>query len=700
MGYGTDGTGYGSDETEDEFSSLDLGSESALEPATPDASPMSLSSFPISNAVKSAPPKDELAAYMPGKSSEVGMQIEGSFMDKVSSFLIGAGTKPGEINVNERLRLAQHAALRDEARLRIAAAHQTDTHATIAKSIEVANRRAITDGHAFFQNVQGRMQQMTPEERKVSAPIYKKLLGHFNTEFSELPDLMAQDLGNVLGLGSLINDPELKEDLTRISSGRPYAEVLKDPVIQRRVRMHGRETLGKIFTRIPDKALQELQAGKHDQGAFEKIFETAMRDESLNGAKPIDHAFAQTALLESDYGEEMMVGLGVKTNKLEQAKAKKEKDSGLAGQLKDEDLKHTKSILDFNETHPNMLPAQVVSEAKLRFDRHISVAAKEASPGQFSENNPLSPFLLSASKGKYKDPDTLLQGVQPGTAEYSNRLAMLDGAIAKRAESNPLGQNVAKLSMTHDSVAHPVYTMKKGRIERVDEPLTESAFRSMKGGFAMSPAQIEHSNKLDAAEIGGLQLFDQSAKAYKGKTKVERAKEVLAENVLTSAPGFFTDQARALAAEQYPEIAAYTARRDSVLGTYSKGLGGESGVLTDQDIARVRKLFDGAYDTPDTKKSKAKAFKQIIDLNRTSLVNILSSNKGTPSEGEALAGQWQAARAQHAATVNGILGSVEDKVRRTRQEDSASSLAEPAPGTTPAQGSRGESLLEKMRKGK
>ena len=64
-------------------------------------------------------------------------------------------------------------------------------------------------------------------------------------------------------------------------------------------------------------------------------------------------------------------------------------------------------------------------------------------------------------------------------------------------------------------------------------------------------------------------------------------------------------------AQSSPEAASYEATKDAFLSNLARA-SGEKGVLTDYDIARIRKAIPTFYDTPETAKRNLDTIRQII----------------------------------------------------------------------------------------
>ena len=69
-----------------------------------------------------------------------------------------------------------------------------------------------------------------------------------------------------------------------------------------------------------------------------------------------------------------------------------------------------------------------------------------------------------------------------------------------------------------------------------------------------------------------------------------------------------------------PAVKAFVDMRDAFLGNIARDLGGERGVLTEQDIGRVSKGFPSGWDTIDTKNLKKALIADVVAIGRVALI--------------------------------------------------------------------------------
>lgn len=643
------------------------------------------------NALPSPPP-----GYTPGPLAPVRHEYEDSLLYKVGTILSSYGET---VPTNLKIRLAQQEADLEQDKHKLAWDNYYQNNEMVRSTLAKHNRDAQQDFLNVFPNIKAQISSIAdPVQRKKLADHWAMTAEAMAPGSGALVNFFHENQSAVYSADAMLSDPD-----TSIS--QPALEMVKRMGYENAVQskewlalshIQNRDRVNSIAARMPLSARQALADGKMDENEFRQIFKATMLESQL---RPVTMAAAQ-AFLDTPQGQGIMVGLGVETNDLKTAKAKKEKPDDLAGQLKNEDVKKTKRLLDFADANPGVLPEQVVKDARLRMDRHLGLEAKGKEPGDFSKNNPLAAFLMSVSKSEFSDPHEMMANQVPGSAEHTRRQKFLDAALIKQAEARPLAGNEAKLEMLKDLTKEPVFRFKNGRLERVKGELSERDYRSSNDLITMSESQRSKISDLRRDEGTGLALFDDAVKAFKAKDVSGRIGELAAENAvngfLNKVPG-----AEALAASKYPDVYNYISRKDAALGRYAKSLGGEAGVLTDQDIARVQRMFPTASDTTKTRAAKRHAFQQIIDLNREAIFSLLATKKGTDEDGLVTITDLDSVRDQYKDRVNGILGSVEDLANRDKAElrtgeSGAKSLAEPSAGSSSTH--RGESLLEKMKK--
>ena len=644
-----------------------------------------------------APPE-----FQPGLTSVGKAQEESGLGQRIANAF---SALHGDIPLSLKIKRAQQEADIELSTNRLAWATYYQHNINYRKDLEAHNASMAVQGLNLRPMMMDEIFMAKPEHKQAVTDRWVKTLNGFGPGLGDMA-LMAYHSPGISQIQSLmLKEPGAVGDAHRALAAQQGLERwITTPQTKDAALTKAKDLLWLAQANMPRPMKEKLDAGKLTEEEFSQAMPGIAFNLSDKGWTQ-EYARAAQGFMTEEEGQKTLAGLGIKTSAtmLKQQGAASGKGETAIQQMQNRDALEADAILKDAAKNPDKYSKTYLTQVKDKYDRLTHIKAPETNPGTNENNTFNQQFSIDTANrfgvdGKVGSVEEIADLPKKDQAKY---YALAEQTKQKIAERGPMAGNTAKLSMPHDPNEKPLYTMKDGRIARVNKPMSEAEYRSYPNGFTMTPAQKEHNSKIDAAEIGGKELLQQAEGAYTGKSWLEKKQEVLAENVLTSAPGFFSDQAREEAAKRYPKLAAYVAARDAVLGTYAKGLGGETGVLTDQDIARVRKLFSGAYDNKETRAAKMKTFQRIIDLNRKALANILTSNQGTENEGQVSPAQWMEAQWKtYRDQVQGMLGDVEAKAKAAQaqgQPKEAKSLAEDAP----AQSNPGsiESLKERMRKG-
>lgn len=426
----------------------------------------------------------------------------------------------------------------------------------------------------------------------------------------------------------------------------------------------------------------------------EADFRSAMKKRMIEKEMLPSQRAAVLAYFDSADGQGFMANKNIQTNKAALAHQVKQKEASPIEQQKAEEFKKNQEEID--EYDKAIAAKQTTKYNKAYIEQKRSdnrtmmkIQSPETNPTD-SPNKDFNIALNAETDGVYKsmsDIDALEEGPEKKRAY----------AIARRlrkqlVEEKPEASLAARESAQHDNVSKPAYTVgKNGLPQRVTGKLTEEEYKRGDNLFAMTPAQQKEYSKLDAVEQRGSMLFESANKAYGvNKSKADKFGQWLAEQ----------DPTGLGAAAFTPDIHNYLSERDSAIGDFARSLSGEVGVLTDQDIERVKKMFSTAADTPATRKVKEKVFRRLIDINRRAVTSLIFGNKGTELDGTYTPEQAKAAQGKlFRQEIEGALGSVEALSRKDQAElkgTEATSLASPPSESVKKPG---ESLLDKMKKG-
>ena len=643
--------------------------------------------------------------YTPGVDAPVKHAYEDSLLYKISSVFASYGESiPSQLKV----KLAQQQVDMNKQKQQMAMSNFYTNNEVTKSALAAHNRDAINQAMELLPNYKARLATVRPgsDEHSLILNNQADVLESLMPGGGKVMRHIAQNLPNVFAMDVFLRDPQKGQEFQKIVDRMGYANAIQTKEWMNLGHIAVTDWTSTMTGMLDTDMVKRIQKAK--ESGTSDVTEDEYKDAMMKGA--IDNNMdpgqrqAVMAYLDSDMGQRFMANKNIKLGAAAVAHQMKEKPGSgvtLQGLLKEEDLKQTYLLLQNAKEHPGLVPESVVEAAKNRLDQHLGLAAKTAAGGQFSENNPLTPFLLQASNYRFKDPTTMMEGIDPNSKEGLKRQAILNTAITNMKAAGPDASMNAKLEAPHDMVGAPVYRMdKSGKPYRVSGNMTEREYREGAGMFTMTMDQRKQMQDLDAMEARGNELFKMADKTYKAKDKTSRALEVGAERVASADPNGLVDVLGTLVGvkQAYPGIAEYVSQRDSALGRFAKALGGEAGVLTDQDIARVKKMFNTASDTPEIRKAKYEAYKQLININRMAITSLLTSDR---SYGEVSPDQLRQIAPQYRDKIEGILGSVEDRVNKNQESSvptkpAAQSLAEPA-GQSTSKPNRGQSLLEKMR---
>lgn len=669
--------GFELDSEPKNYVELGMGGQNSLKTQAPAAQQNEL---PLGPAVK--PPQ----GYGMGETSAAAFAAEDSPLGKIANFFVGMNTPPGELATHDRLRLAKHKAFLDESADKLAWANYNDTHAVRNENLKHGNRQAIHDGMEFMANVKTWMSGMTPEEMEVSIPHFRNMLHHFNPELAELPQAFKNSPATMLGFDSAANDPVYGPGLKRLAAGRPYIDIVKDPEIQSYIKMHGMDVINKINTRIKKDDQIRIAKGEVGQEEYTQLYMAAAMDPSLD-AKGIDLAFAKHAL-NTEYGEAIMTRMKIQTDKHALKMANKEKPDteetmgGIKAQEYRKDEAKYNAWVALNKEHPGSIPDEQVAAQKKRLAIALGVENKDQ--GVNPQNN-VNQRLDILSKGKYKNVDSLSDIKDP--KERGQAYALAERARHEADQASAASAQAVKLSGPHNMVDKPIYTLNSaGEPVQVTGEVSEGDYMKGKAGFTMTPDQKDKYGQIKYAASEGNRIFDMADKAYKAVSPAEKAAQVGREKGLGSEYTAWT------LTDSFPEHKAYLDERNSLLGKFSKSLGGEVGVLTQQDIERVVKMFPTPSDTEKIRAMKRAGFNRIIALNTRVVMSLIKGNHGTKFEGSVTPEQMSKMKADPKlrAEVEGTIGSIEGTVGSIE-------------GSSPkdeTKSSRGKSLIEEMKAGK
>lgn len=638
--------------------SLNLGSEQALESAQNPAYP--------------TPPP----GYKPGPTALVNQEQAPSMLSKISDVLLAGGTRPGDIPTPIRMRLAQQQADLEVSQNKLAWDNYYQTIRAAQETTKQHNQNAMFKAYEMLPQFKGMIHAVDdPTQRTALTRHLKNIVNNFAPGVGDVLDLMNTNPAHVLGYDAAAAGPSGKAFMA-YEKTLTYEQKLKDPTIAAHIEIVGRDTIPMVMSRLPFEAQKKIAAGEMTENEFLPLYEAAITDESFGPIKPVDMAFAKAAL-HTDYGEEIMLGNNIKTNKSIAAHELKRKGEGggsVVSQLKDADALKAAARLEYAEQHPGKVSDQEVKQLKSDLRTHIGLQARQSSPGESLSTN-FSRELGLLSNNRY----TRLSDIEalPDGPERDQAMEWANTAQQRHKQAAANATLSAQMARPEDMATKDFYSIKalqQGELKPVLTPMSVGERLNSKDIVKLQPDEVKKFTNIKISKTAGKYLFDLADKAFPATSGVGQQAQATAFWMLGT-------PADVPIRTQYPDMALYHDGLEAWAGNNAKALGGEVGVLTNIDINRWVKTFPSGADTKKIRTTKRQMFNDMVDLVSTTHAGILA---GTLPED-------YAAMPQFRSKVEGMLGSLEGMT--TKQSEPTAST------TTPQKKSPGESLLEKMRKG-
>ena len=651
------------DENMTENATFNLGNSATAEglPAVQDTPPGMLSK--IGNQ---AP-----AGYEPGYSAPARREYEDSFMFKVGSALASWGE---QMPVNMKLRMAQDHADIEQSRNQLAWANYHQVQETSRRVAQEHNQNMMFKMFEAAPSIKGRIASIKdPAERQVAADWYEKWADSLSPGSGKVFKHMGKSPSTIMGMDRLLKSTTPGGKAAReLTNTLGYENVATNPILNKLVEQQSKDLIPIVVSRFTDEETKQLIAGKMDQTAFRKAFHTAAMDESF-GSDPLDIAYAQN-VIEEPHAQGTMAAMGVQLDSSAIKMQQKEKPEGeetLSG-IKAKEYHKLKNRVALAEQDPDAFAPAHVADMKKQMGILLGTESKDQGS---NPNNMVNQRLQIISKGKVADVESIAS--MPPGKDKEQAYAWATQARKEQDQASGMGSLTAKMATPGDTSNYILADklLATGHAIPVRENVTEGELRTNKNFLKVTPEQKKELRELNVSIESTKQIFESAEEAFKGDSS--KMGLSAAELAMTSEESALTLGPKLLAKQSYPKLAEYVARRESTLGKFARSVSGEVGVLTDQDVGRIRNMFPTATDTKTIRKSKEKSIHALIELNRKFAVEVLAGDL-SPDEVDTLK---RSDKYKNAA--QGILGSAEG-VSKVETVNTV----------------RSESLLEKMRKGK
>ena len=611
------------------------------------------------------------AGYTPGYSAPARREYEDSFTFKLGSALASWGE---QMPVNMKLRLAQDHADIEQSRNQLAWANYHQVQETSRRIAQEHNQNMMFKMFEAAPSIKGRIASITdPAERQAAADWYEKWADSLSPGSGKVFKHMGKSPSTVMGMDRLLRSQTPGGKAAReLTNTLGYENVATNPVLNKLVEQQSKDLIPIVVSRFTDAETKQLIAGKMDQTTFRKAFHAAAMDESF-GSDPLDIAYAQN-VIEEPHAQATMAAMGVQLDSSALKMQQREKPTGeetLSG-IKAKEYHKLKNRVALAEQDPEAFAPAHVADMKKQMGILLGTESKDQGS---NPNNMVNQRLQIISKGKVADVESIAS--MPPGKDKEQAYTWAVQARKEQDQASGMGSLSAKMATPGDTSNYILADklLATGHAIPVRENVTEGELRTNKNFLKVTPEQKKELRELNVSIESTKQIFESAEEAFKGDSS--KMGLSAAELAMTSEESALTLGPKLLAKQSYPKLAEYVARRESTLGKFARSISGEVGVLTDQDVGRIRNMFPTATDTKSIRKSKEKSIHALIELNRKFAVEVLAGDL-SPDEVDTLK---RSDKYKNAA--QGILGSAEgvSKVETV----------------TPV---RGESLLEKMRKGK
>jgi len=612
---------------------------------------------------------------------------EPTILDRIINGMIGAGTKPGEIPAPIKLRMLQAEADRQQQQTEIAWANLHRSNAVFEHTLQQQEKDNIVTATKLSTNAMADIRATgDPELRTTKVNHFANLLDELSPGAGNLIRAYGKQPHRITTIRAMMenfNTPaasSLRELYTDLGDN-----IYENPQAQHLADIMAKDGVNTVVGHFDPKDREKLLSGKMSQDEFiDTLKMKALDPEHGMGLSLQIVAGLEEFLSYSDLGEGYMAGRGIVTNKSKAKQQQKMREAGPIDVAKQKDFEDIESQLEDAKANPGKYAESYINKLNQRRDVYLKQSSPESQPGP-SPNVSYNNRLEILSRGKFRSNEDIMALPKK---EQPAAWAMAEQARKEADMAVPQSRSDVMLEEPGDTTGYfkADDLQKSGKLTPVRGNVSKLDLRTNRNYFKLTPDQQKAVQDMNAAAGSSAQIFDLATEAY--DPKLSLAGLTTAESALVAAsddPNSLVKAAAATVAKQtYPRLATYVARREGTLGKFARSISGEVGVLTNQDIGRVRNLFPTAGDSAEIRKSKLKALQSLISLNRRFQVELFTGEVDSDTLKNSPAYQ---------NSVQGILGSVEGLTKNKPSIDATS-------GTTSAEnnktGSRTERLLNKM----
>lgn len=625
--------------------------------------------YTASEAAMPSPPP----GYHPGPLAPVRQEYEDSMLYKVGSVLASYGES---VPVNLKIKMAQQEMDLKQQTNKLAWDNYYKSNEVARNLSKAQNRDASKEFLQLLPNMKAQLFSMVGESEEKRRPFLnhmKNIAESLHPGGGDLLEFFSGNMSTVFAADAILSHPDksISGQSQALVGQMGYDQWIKSPQHAVVARQMNTDYLTAVVGRLPKPVHDKLVSKGLPEPEFRELVKKQAYEQ---GMRPVDVA-SMLAHLDTEEGDGQMANMGVKTNKAALAQQVKSHELTAIEQGRNEEYLSKKSILDDHAANPGKYNDSYIKTVKDEVAVFHKLQAPETSPGP-NPNNTFNNAFKIATQGKLGSVDDIAKlPAKEQAAMYKVAEKTLGEVRAASAEA----QKDAKMSTPAiaDNYINADELLKTGKVVPVREAVSEGEIRTNRKYIKITPEQRKELRELNVAVESAKQIFDSADQAFSGDTNAMTF--AIAERALLAEDNILTAPQKAIAKGAYPKLAEYLARREGTLGKFARGVSGEVGVLTDQDVGRVRNLFPVGGDTPELRKAKRKSMENLLALNRKFAHEVLAGEM-SPDEAAALKNSDK-----YKSAVNGLFGSLEGNI---------------AGSTAPQGAPPGESLLKKMKKGK
>jgi len=639
---------------DDYIAQLNLGSKSALQSAIPTAAPSAASNAAMRAASGTASEEARLErvlpspppGYIPGPASPTRWDIEdrSPFQKFADGYLYST---TGRLPLNFQLRIAQQEADMKRDDHKLALDNYYKNNEMVRDALKSHSRDAMKDFLTILPNIKAQISATPdPEEQDALTEHWAKAADSMSPGSGQFVKFFRKNQSNVYAADAFLSDPDpaVSKPFLDMQQRMGYFEAVQSKEWNALASHVNLDRAVAVRARLPHAMQKAMSTNSLPELEFRAGYKKAMIEQGL---RPVVMT-ASELFLDTEAGQNFMINAGVVTTELKKKGLLREKPGDIIKEAIEEDFIKNKAILKDAETNKGKYTEQYLAPIRHKVGQALGYIGKDTSPG-VNVNNPTVQRFDTITKGEFgtwDDVPNLPEGPLKERAYAARAKARSESDIASAS-----AQRDIKMSTPGDTSAY-IYAdqlKKTGRAVGVKGEVSTGELLTNKNYIKATPDQKKQLSELNIAQLSSYQIFDEAAKAFKGNAY----SEALADATLTMEDSLLSAPLKAAAKQANPGLAIYVSRREATLGKFARSISGEVGVLTQQDVGRVKSLFPIGGDSTPIRTAKKKSLDALLDLNRRFTIEVLAGEL-SPEDSFALKNSEP-----YKSAINGIFGSVE-----------------------------------------